>query len=140
MANFDATPFLAASYGISANAAADIFIPIPSGQKRVIFDKVTFTNPSATLASATTTAGLYTAVSAGGSAISTSATGNLTPLTAAAKFKDGTIASPATTDALLLAQQTSGANNGLTGVFVNVGGTPNVAATFDVYVQGRILS
>jgi hypothetical protein len=140
MAVYDGTNFLASSLGISANAAADIFVPIPSGAKRVIFDKVTFTNPSATLASATTTAGVYTAVSAGGSAICTSATGNLTVLTAAAKFKDGTIVSPATTDALLLTQQTSGVNAGLTGIFVNVGGTPNVAATFDFYCAGRILT
>jgi hypothetical protein len=139
MAVFDGQPCLGVAYGISANAAADIFISIPAGQKRVIFDKVTFTNASATLASATTTAGLYTAVSAGGTAISTSATGNLTPLSAASKYKDGTIAASA--DALLLTEQTAaGANFGLTGVFVNVGGTPNVAATFDCYVFGRILS
>jgi hypothetical protein len=139
MAVYDGTNFLASSLGISANAAADIFVPIPSGAKRVIFDKVTFTNASATLASATTTAGLYTAVSASG-VIVTGATGNLTVLTTAAKYKDGTIASPATTDAALLTQQTSGVNAGQTGVFVNVGGTPNVAATFDVYIQGRILT
>jgi hypothetical protein len=139
MAVFDGLNWLGVATGISANAAADIFVPIPSGSKRVLFDKVVFTNPSATLASATTTGGVYTAVSAGGSAIVTAATGTLTPLTAAAKYLAGTIASPATTDALLLTQQTSGANAGLTGVFVNVGGTPNVAATFDVYIGGRIL-
>lgn len=134
----DGTNWLAFTKGISANSASDTFVPIPSGQKGVIFDKVTFTNPSATLASATTTSGLYTAASAGGTAICTGATGNLTPLTAATKYKDGTIAASA--DALVLTQQTSGANAGLTGVFVNVGGTPNVAATFDVYIAGRVLT
>lgn len=138
MAVLDSTNWLGFVKGISANASSDTFIPIPSGTKGVIFDKVTFTNPSATLASATTTSGVYTAVSAGGTAICTGATGNLTPLTAATKYKDGTIAASA--DALVLTQQTSGTNNGLTGVFVNVGGTPNVAATFDVYIAGRVLT
>lgn len=137
MAIYDGTQWLASVKGVST-AVGDVFVQIPSGAKGVIFDKVTFTNASANLSTSTTTAGLYTAASAGGTAICTSATGNLTPLTAATKFKDGTIAASA--DALTLSQQTSGTNNGFTGVFVNTGGTNNVSATFDVYIAGRILT
>lgn len=139
MAVAEFSPFCAFVKGV-ATTVGDTFVSVPSGAKGVIFDKVTFTNPGASLATSTTTAGLYTAVAAGGNAICTSATGNLTPLTAATKFKDGTIASPATTDALVLSQQTSGTYAGLTGVFVNCGGTNNVASTFDVYITGRVLT
>lgn len=137
MSLYDGTQILASVKGVST-AVGDVFVPIPSGAKGVIFDKVTFTNASANLSTSTTTAGLYTAASAGGTAIVTSATGSITPLTAASKYKDATIAASA--DAITLTQQTSGTNNGLTGVFVNTGGTNNVSATFDVYIQGRILT
>lgn len=137
MSLYDGTNWLASTKGVSTTVG-DVFVPIPSGAKGVIFDKVTFTNASVDLSTSTTTAGLYTASAAGGTAICTAATGNLTPLSATTKYKDGTIAASA--DAITLSQQTSGTYNGLTGVFVRTGGTNNVAGTFDVYIGGRILT
>ncbi|HEX3082081.1 MAG TPA: hypothetical protein VHQ86_02405, partial [Candidatus Saccharimonadia bacterium] len=92
----------------------EVFVPIPSGQKGVIFDKVTTTNPSATCASSTATIGVYTATAAGGTTIVTAATGTHTSLTAATKYTDCTVAASA--DALVLSQQTTGTNAGFTGV------------------------
>jgi hypothetical protein len=137
MAISDGTPQLAFVKGVPTTVG-DVFVPIPSGAKGVIFDKVTTTNASANLSTSTSTMGLYTAAAAGGTAIVTAATGSLTPLTAATKYKDTTIA--ATADAITLSQQTSGTYLGQTGVFVNLGGTNNVAATFDVYIYGRVLT
>lgn len=133
---FDGNPFLAKATGVAQGTAGDVFVPIPAGQKRVIFRKVTTTNPSATLASSTATLGVYTAASAGGTAIVTGATGTTTGLTVAGSYTDCTIAP---TTSIALTQLTSGTYAGQTGVFVNVGGTPNVTATCDVYIQGDIL-
>lgn len=137
MALLDSQPPLAFAKGVPSTVG-DVFLPISSGSKGVIFDKITYTNASTSLAASTTTAGAYTAAAAGGTAIVTAATGSITPLTAATKYKDATIAASA--DALVLVQQTSGTNNGLTGIFLNQGGTNNVAATYDVYVYGRVLT
>jgi hypothetical protein len=133
----DAQPCLGFTKGAST-ANGDVFIDTPAGSKGIIFDKVTWTNASANLSTSTATSGLYTAASAGGTAIVTAATGNLTPLTAASKYKDGTIAASA--DALTISQQTSGTYAGRTGVFLNFGGTNNVPATVDVYLYGRVLT
>jgi hypothetical protein len=121
-----------------STTVGDTFVVLPNGTKGFIPRVVTFTNASVSLATSTSTAGLYTAAAAGGTAIVTSATGNLTPLTTATKFKDGTIA--ATTDTITPTQQTTGTYAGLTGLFINVGGTNNVPATFDVYIEGDVLS
>jgi hypothetical protein len=136
MAVFDGNNFLAKATAVPQGTAADIFVPIPSGGKYVIFRKVITTRPSATLASSTAAVGVYTAASAGGTAIVTGATGTTTGLTATGSYTDCTIVP---TVALLLTQQTSGTNVGLTGVFVSVAGTPNVTATCDIYFEGDIL-
>ena len=139
MANFDGYPALAVAKGVSTTVG-DTFIATPNGAKGMLIEKVTFTNPSTSLASSTTTAGLYTATAAGGTAIVTSATGNLTPLTSAAVYKDGTVA--ATTAVITPSVQTTANQSytGQAGLFINVGGTNNVAGTFDVYIYGRVLT
>src|ERR1700742_611271 len=141
---FDATPFVAQVKGTSANSAQNIFVPIPSGGKRVLFRRITNTNASATLAGATTTMGV--SVSSGGSGapsgivIVTAATGTLTTLTGNTLTFDCTIA--ATAAAVLITPAIPTGTNPQTGmpyneagVFLNIAGTPNVAATFDTYIE-----
>jgi hypothetical protein len=135
MSDFDSQPWLGVAKGIRCNVAADVFIPIPCGDKGVIFRSAVFTNPSTSLAATTTAAGIYTAVSAGGTAIVTASTANLTPLTAATSAVDYAF-SP--TAAITLSAPANSAQS--TGVYVSVGGTPTVAGTFDVYIGGQVLT
>lgn len=138
----DATPYVGFVKTISANSATDNFLPIPSGGKRVLFRRVTATNASATLAAATTTLGVSTAAAAGGIVIVTAGTGNLTPLTGSTITKDCTIA--ATAAAVLITPPIPTGTNPATGmpyntggIYITTAGTPNVAATFDVYVEAQ---
>lgn len=108
--------------GVDLNTVGDTPVHIPFA--RWIARAVTTTNASTTLAASSATLGAYTAAAAGGNAVVTPATGSLTPLTAAAKFKDCTIASPATTDA-----QTAST------LYIRVGVAHGSAATCDVYVE-----
>jgi hypothetical protein len=138
MAVFDSTQWLAVYKGLPVGTANEVFVDIPSGQKAVIFDKVTTTNASTSLASSTATIGVSTATAAGGTVIVTAATGTNTSLTAASKYTDCTVAASA--DALTLTQQATGTYAGRTGVFLRVAGTPNVTGTVDVYFGGRVLT
>jgi hypothetical protein len=126
-------PLLAVAKGIRANVAADIFVPIPCGDNGVIFRYVTFTNPSTTMAAATTTAGVYTVAAAGGTSIVDASTANLTPLTAATSVVDYALSPVAA-----IRLSASGANS--TGVYIHVAGTPNIVGTFDVYIGGHVLT
>lgn len=139
---FDGTPFVAKVTATSANTATDIFVPIPCGQKNVIFRRVTNTNASASLSGKTTEMGLYTAISKGGTAIVTGATGTLTSLTAATKFTDCTVATSADSVALAIPSGTN-VNTGMpyntTGVFLSIAGTPNSTATFDTFIEGQFV-
>lgn len=142
MAVRDSTHWVASLKGLSVGAASDTFVPIPSGQKAVIFRRVTTTNASATCASSTATIGVNTKAAAAGTAIVTAATGTHTSLTAASKFTDCTVALSADSATLSVADAPTtynGAPNGEAGVYVRVAGTPNVTATLDVYIECQFL-
>lgn len=143
MANPDGRQALAVLKGLSVAAASDTFVPIPAGQRPVIWRNITTTNASATCASSTATIGVNTKAAAAGTAIVTAATGTHTSLTAASKFTDCTIAASA--DSTTLAQSDApstynGAPNNQSGVWVRVAGTPNVTATLDIYFYGDVLT
>jgi hypothetical protein len=120
--------------GVRCNVAADIFIQIPCGDNGVIFRYATFTNSSTSLAATTTQAGIYTAASKGGTAIVTAATANVTPLVAATDVVDYAFSPIAAIRLSVPTDQTT------TGVYLNIGGTPTVAGTFDVYIGGHVLT
>ena len=105
---------------VNLNAVADIPVHVP--YSKYIARTVTTTNASTTLAGTSGTLGVYTAASAGGTAVVTAATGSLTPLTAASKFKDCTIAASAdslTSDTL----------------YIRTGVVHGAPATCDVYLE-----
>ncbi len=106
--------------GVDLNTVGDTALHVPFS--KCIVRRFTTTNPSTTLAASSATIGAYTAAAAGGSAIVTPATGNLTPLTAASKFKDATIA--------LSADSIS-----VDTIYIRVGVAHGSAATCDVYVE-----
>ena len=138
----DGTNILAKLTGLSVAAASDNFVPIPSGQRPIIFRKIITTNASATMAGSTATIGVNTKAAAAGTAIVTAATGTHTSLTAASKFTDCTIALSADTATLSAADApttVNGAPNGEAGIWVRVAGTPNTSATLDLYVIGDVL-
>jgi len=108
---------LAVATGVNANATGDTVLPIiDSSSYSVKF--VVATNASVSLSSAA--AGLFTAPSAGGTAIVSNAA--LSALTSSTVVSERTVASTA-------AQ--TGQN-----LYVNVGTAQGAAATLDVYVYG----
>ncbi len=141
MALFDGAPVLGRALAVNANSAADTFIPIPNAGGKVYVAKVFVTNASATLASTTAELGVYTQISKGGTAVVTGATSTLTSNTTSAYVKDCTIASATSALSLTVANApatVNGAPNGEAGLYVSIAGTPNVAATVDVYVVGYV--
>lgn len=108
---------LAVATGVNANATGDTVLPIiDSSSYSVKF--VVATNASTSLTTAA--AGLFTAPSAGGTAIVANAA--LSALTGSTVVSERTVASTA-------AQ--TGQN-----LYVNVGTAQGAAATFDIYVYG----
>ena len=112
---------LAVFQGVNANATGDTVLPIIDATTYSV-KNVVFTNASISLSSAA--AGLFTAPSAGGTAIVSNAA--LSGLTGSTVVSERTVASTA-------AQ--TGQN-----LYVNVGTAQGAAATFDVYVYGYDLS
>lgn len=110
--------------GIDLNTVQDIPVSVPF--TKWIARAVTTTNASTTLAASSATLGVYTAVAAGGTAIVTAATGSLTPLTAASKFKDCTIA-------------LSGDSATASTVYIRIGVAHGAAATCDCYLEFQSL-
>jgi hypothetical protein len=105
---------------VNLNAVGDTAVHVPYA--KYIARLVTTTNVSTTLAASSATLGVYTAAAAGGTAVVTAATASLTPLTAASKFKDCTIAASAdslTADTL----------------YIRVGVVHGAPATCDVYLE-----
>lgn len=123
------TGYTTAPVTVDLNAVGDTFVPVQFAN--FIARRMTIYGVSTSLAASSATIGAYTAASAGGTAIVTPATA--TGLTAATKFKDGTIA--ATTDYLTTTAYTGA--NGLTqyGVFVRVGVAHGSAATCKVVFE-----
>ena len=132
---YEGMPLLAVQKGINASIAADIFVPIPCGDKRIVPRYVWFTNASASLALTTTAVGIYTGAGATGTAIVTASTANLTPLVASTDLVD-TVFSPVA--AIALSAAVDGSHG--SGLYINIGGTPTVNATFDVYIGGHVLT
>lgn len=112
-----AVRLLAYYTGVNANASNDTILPLlDSSSYSVKF--VVFTNASVSLSSAA--AGVFTAPSAGGTAIVSNAA--LSALTGPTVVSERTVASTAVQ---------AGQN-----LYVNVGTAQGAAATFDVYVYG----
>lgn len=130
----DGLPHLAIVKSVPCNFAADIFVPIPCGDNGAVFRYAMFTNSSTSLAATTTEVGIYTAASKGGTAIVTAATANVTPLVAATDLVDYAFSPTAAIKLSVPTGQTT------TGVYLNIGGTPTVAGTFDVYIGGHVLT
>lgn len=114
---------------VDLNAVGDTFVPVPFGY--FIPRRMTAYGASTSMSGSSCTLGAYTASAAGGTAIVTPATGNVTPLTAVTKFKDATIA--ATTDYLSPTSYTQSNGQVAYGIFIRVGVAHGSAAT--CYVQ-----
>lgn len=118
---------------VPLTAVGDTFIPIP--YNAFIVRRCTLFNPSSTMATSAASIGFFSA--AGGSG-TISATATATGLTAARKFLDRTIASPATTDILAPAAYTNPQNGQVQyGIFCRVtiiddGTVKTVQAAVDV--------
>ncbi len=115
---------------IDLNTVGDTFIPLPTG--KFILRNVTVTNPSTTLAASESTVGLYTAASAGGTAIVTPSVS--TTLTSSAVFADKTIAA-----ATAVFTPAWNATAGTYGVYARVAVVHGTAATLDMYLFGDTL-
>jgi hypothetical protein len=144
----DGTPFAVQVKTVATTAGQNIFVPLPSGSKRVLFRRITNTNASTSLATSTTTMGV--SVSSGGAGapsgvvIVTAAVGTLTGLTGSTITFDCTIA--ATAAAVLITPAIPSGLNPITGnpfntagVFLNIAGTNNVPATFDTYIECQFM-
>lgn len=112
--------------GVDLNTVGDTAVTIPNAALRYIVRRVVATNASTSMSGSSCTLGAYTAASAGGTAVVTPATGSVTPLTAASKFKDCTIAASA--DSLIAST-----------LYIRVGVAHGAAATCDVYIYADIL-
>jgi hypothetical protein len=112
---------LASFQGVNVNATGDTVLPIVNTNSYSV-SNVIFTNASTSLTTAA--AGVFTAPSAGGTAIVANAA--LSALTGSTVVSQRTVASTAL--------QTGG------NLYVNVGTAQGAAATMDVYVYGYDLS
>lgn len=126
MAMLDGQSILGFAKSVNLNAVGDTAVTIPNGDKRYIVRRMIAHNASVDMTGSSCTLGAYTAASAGGTAIVTPATGNVTPLSATSKYKDATIAASA--DSLSAST-----------VYIRVGVVHGAAATCDVYFVGEIL-
>jgi hypothetical protein len=118
---------LGSAITVNLNAVGDTFVPIPC--KQFIPRNITVTNASVTLAGSASTIGVYTAPSAGGTAIVTPSVS--TTLTSSTVFADKTIAA-ATTVFTPAYDSTAKA----WGVYVRVALVHGTAATLDLYIFG----
>jgi hypothetical protein len=121
VATNQAIRLLASYQGVNVNATGDTVLPIQNTTNYSV-SNVIFTNASVSLTTAE--AGLFTAPSAGGTAIVADAA--LSALTASTVVSQRTVAATATQ---------SGQN-----LYVNVSVAQGAAATMDVYVYGYDLS
>jgi hypothetical protein len=118
---------LAVAKSVNVNTTAtDTAITIPNGGKSYVVTGFRTTNPSTSLTGSSGTIGLYTAAAGAGTAIVTKATASITPLTAASKYVNCTIAE--TTDSL------SGST-----LYIHNGIAHGSAATIDCYIYGDLL-
>lgn len=118
---------LGSAIGVNLNSVADTFIKLNVG--KYVPRNVTVTNASTTLGASASTLGLYTAASAGGTAIVTPSTS--TTLTSSTVFADKTIAAATT-----VFSPTYDATQKAWGVYVRVAIVHGSAATCDVHVFG----
>lgn len=121
VATNQAIRLLASYQGVNVNATGDTVLPILNTTNYSV-SNVIFTNASTSLTTAL--AGVFTAPSAGGTAIVANAA--LSALTGSTVVSQRTVAATATQ---------SGQN-----LYVNVGTAQGAAATMDVYVYGYDLS
>jgi hypothetical protein len=121
LASNQAIRLLASYQGVNVNATGDTVLPINNTSSYSV-SNVIFTNASVSLTTAA--AGLFTAPSAGGTAIVSNAA--LSAMTGSTVVSQRTVASTA---------QQTGQN-----LYVNVGTAQGAAATMDVYVYGYDLS
>jgi hypothetical protein len=121
LASNQAIRVLASFQGVNVNATGDTVLPIVNTNSYSV-SNVIFTNASTSLTTAA--AGVFTAPSAGGTAIVANAA--LSALTGSTVVSQRTVASTAL--------QTGG------NLYVNVGTAQGAAATMDVYVYGYDLS
>ena len=118
---------LGSAITVNLNAVGDTFVPIPC--KQFIPRNITVTNASVTLSGSASTIGVYTAASAGGTAIVTPSVS--TTLTSSTVFADKTIAAATT---VFTPAYDSTAKAG--GVYVRVAVVHGTAATLDLYIFG----
>jgi hypothetical protein len=121
LASNQAIRLLASYQGVNVNATGDTVLPVINTNSYGV-SNVIFTNASTSLTTAA--AGVFTAPSAGGTAIVANAA--LSALTGSTIVSQRTVASTAL--------QTGG------NLYVNVGTAQGAAATMDVYVYGYDLS
>ena len=121
LATNQAIRLLASYQGVNVNATGDTVLPIINTDRYGV-SNVIFTNASVSLTTAA--AGLFTAPSAGGTAIVSNAA--LSAMTSASVVSQRTVASTAAI---------SGQN-----LYVNVGTAQGAAATMDVFVYGYDLT
>ena len=121
LASNQAIRLLASYQSVNVNATGDTVLPINNTSSYSV-SNVIFTNASVSLTTAA--AGLFTAPSAGGTAIVSNAA--LSAMTGSTVVSQRTVASTA---------QQTGQN-----LYVNVGTAQGAAATMDVYVYGYDLS
>ena len=121
LANNQAIRLLASFQGVNVNATGDTVLPVINTDRYSV-SNVVFTNASVSLTTAL--AGVFTAPSAGGTAIVANAA--LSAMTSASVVSQRTVASTA-------AQ--AGQN-----LYVNVGTAQGAAATMDVFVYGYDLT
>jgi len=121
LASNQAIRLLASYQSVNVNATGDTVLPINNTSSYSV-SNVIFTNASVSLTTAA--AGLFTAPSAGGTAIVSNAA--LSAMTSSTVVSQRTVASTA---------QQTGQN-----LYVNVGTAQGAAATMDVYVYGYDLS
>lgn len=114
---------------VNLNATGDYAIPIPFAKFNVTAVRVS--NATTSLAASSATLGIFTAPSAGGTAIVAQATGVVTPCTSATVVNNATIASANQTTGT----PQTGTPGGNTCLYANVGVAHGSAATVDVQVE-----
>jgi len=118
---------IGSAFKVNLNSVGDTFIQLPVG--KFIPRNVVVTNASVTLAGSASTIGLYTAASAGGTAIVTPSVS--TSLTSSTVFADKTIAAATT-----VFTPAYDSTTGKWGAYVRVAVVHGSAATVDLHVYG----
>lgn len=118
---------IAVARSVDLDATGDTEISIPNGARPYRITKVLVTNASANLSGGSLEYGIFTAASAGGSAVVSDGVNSSTSLTAATKVVSPTVA--------LTADTTTAST-----LYLNVSVANGSAATADVYLYGEVLA